>query len=324
MRGAMTTQVFISCDTELSALLHQQGASARANFDASIIGRTAAGDFGVHWQMDRLDDHGLKGVFFVDPMPALVHGKAIVADMVGPIIERGHEVQLHIHTEWLDFAPDSPFKGLSGHSIADFPADAQRDLLALARDLIVDAGAPHPVAFRAGNYGADDDTLRALAALGLAWDTSLNPVYLGGECRISLPRESIAAVPHCGVTELPVSTFYDRPGHLRPAQVCALSACEMIRLLDHGAATGQAHLMIVCHSFEMLSRDRQRPNRTVMARYEAMCRHIGAHAGLESATFGTVRATLCRDDARHLGPSLWHTGLRYAEQAWAQMRYERA
>ncbi len=319
----MTTQVFISCDTELSALLYQRGASGRANFDASITGRTASGDFGIGWQMDRMDEHGLKGVFFVDPMPALVYGRQIVADIVGPILSRGHEVQLHIHTEWLDFAPTNPFAPLSGHSIADFPAEAQKDILAFARDLLVEGGAPKPSAFRAGNYGADDSTLRALCELDISWDTSLNPVYLGAGCRITLPRETINATAHCGVTELPVSTLYDRPGHLRPAQVCALSSSEMSALLNHATCIKQAHVMIVCHSFEMLSRDRQRPNRLVMDRFEALCAHVGQHEALENGLFSAVNPEVGTTSAL-LPPNLLRTGWRYMEQAWAQARYERA
>jgi len=319
----MATQVFISCDTELSALLYQRGASGRANFDASITGRTAAGDVGIGWQMDRMEEHGLKGVFFVDPMPALVYGRQIVADIVGPILSRGHEVQLHIHTEWLAFAPSNPFAPLSGHSIADFPADAQKDILAFALDLLVEGGAPKPTAFRAGNYGADDNTLRALCELDINWDTSLNPVYLGSDCRITLPRETINATAHCGVTELPVTTLYDRPGHLRPAQVCALSSREMSALLDHAALSKQAHVMIVCHSFEMLSRDRQRPNRLVMDRYEALCAHVGQHEALEPGLFSDVAPNVATPST-HLPPNLLRTGWRYMEQAWAQARYERA
>lgn len=323
MSAPMTTQVLISFDTEFSALLYQRGASAAENFDASITGRTAQGNVGIHWQMDRLDERGLKGVFFIDPMPALVHGRAIVADMVGPVVERGHDVQLHIHTEWLDFAENHGFGSLSGHSIKDFPASAQQDLLALAKSLLEEGGAPAPIAFRAGNFGANDDTLKALATLGLRWDSSVNPVFLGGECHVSLPRTIRHATPHCGVTELPVATLFDRPGHLRPAQVCALSAWEMRALLDHAAAAGDAHAMIVCHSFEMLSRDRQRPNGTVMARFEALCAHVATHSGLESATFQSIRPGVEGGRPEHLPANLLRTGLRMAEQAWAQARYER-
>lgn len=81
--------------------------------------------------------------------------------------------------------------------------------------------------------------------------------------------------------------------------------------------------MIVCHSFEMLSRDRQRPNRLVMDRYEALCAHISQHAALESGVFSNVNSAVT-GTATHLKPNLLRTGWRYVEQALAQARYERA
>jgi hypothetical protein len=77
--------------------------------------------------MGRLDDYGHKAVFFIDPMPALVYGEQIIADMVGPVVERGHEVQLHMHTEWLEWAKDSPVEdrwGRNGCSNKSWRADA--------------------------------------------------------------------------------------------------------------------------------------------------------------------------------------------------------
>src|SRR3546814_7675122 len=112
----MVTRAIISFDTELSAGLHQRGHDARANFESSILGRCRDGDFGIHFQMDMLESYGLKGVFFVDPMPALVHGPSIIRDIVAPIVARGHEVQLHIHTEWLAFARFNPVGRLTGRS----------------------------------------------------------------------------------------------------------------------------------------------------------------------------------------------------------------
>jgi len=123
------TQVLITVDTELSPLLHRRGASADANFAASITGRVGNRDYGVGWQMDCLERDHLKAVFFVDPMPALVFGPDIIARMIAPILARGHEVQLHIHTEWLEWAAGSPVGERRGRDIGDFTLEDQVILL---------------------------------------------------------------------------------------------------------------------------------------------------------------------------------------------------
>src|SRR3546814_3439032 len=56
--------------------------------------------------------------------------------------------------------------------MVEYSAHEQRDLIAGAIDLLKAAGAPHPIAFRAGSYGANDETLAALAALGFVYDSS--------------------------------------------------------------------------------------------------------------------------------------------------------
>jgi hypothetical protein len=315
------TKVLITIDTELSAGLFQHGFDAAANFAASIAGNTTRGDVGIDWQMDRLDAHGLTGVFFVDPMPALVYGPDVITRIVVPIVARGHEAQLHIHTEWLEWAQNAPVAA-RGRNVADFTLADQITLIECARDLLVAAGAPQPIAFRAGNYGANDDTLRALAQLGIAWDASFNPTYRGAPCAIDLPADTIDPLIRFGVGELPVAAIFDRPGQLRHAQICALSTREMTAALHHAAATQRPAFAIVSHSFEMLSRDRQRPNRAIMARFEHLCRTIAAHPGLTSSGFAGLDLPAASNGATHLAPSLWRTAVRHAEQAMASLRYE--
>lgn len=317
--------VLVTCDTELSPALHQLGWSATRNFESSILGRCPAGDFGVGWQMDRLDAHGHKGVFFVDPLAGLVCGPQVIADTVGLITARGHEVQLHIHTEWLQWAAHSPVDGRTGTSIADFSAEDQLVLLGLAADLLVEAGAPRPIAFRAGNYGADDRTLDALAALGIAWDSSFNGSYSSGACRIGLPADTRLPLRRRGMSEVPVSAVADRPGRLRPAQVCALSSREMEAGLRHAAAHREPVFTIVTHSFEMLSRDRSRPNRLVMMRFEQMCRTIECDPELRCATFGELDAAITqpRPAAWPPTPDVLRTGARMVEQLVGTWLYER-
>jgi len=318
------TDVLITVDTEMTSSLHRKGLRATENVASSIFGRTSSGEFGVGWQMERMDEHGLKGVFFVDPMPALVYGEALLADIVGPILARGHDVQLHIHTEWLEWARSSPVGERRGRNIGDFSRADQLVLLRLARELIERAGAPLPIAFRAGNFGANDDTISVLTELGIAWDSSVNADYLGRECRVSFDAERHMPIVHGGLIELPVSGLNDRPGHFRPAQICAISRWEMRAALDHAVQDGHALFNIVTHSFEMLSRDRQRPNRAVTGRFEALCRKIADTSGLRTARIGELDPTvLLGTDKARLASNRLRTLARHGEQALATWFYER-
>lgn len=317
----MATKVQYTVDTELSLKLFQEGASAQENFESSICGSCREGEFGIFYQMDRLEAYGLTGVFFVDPLPALVYGPGVIARIVEPILKRGHEVQLHIHTEWLEFARDHELAHLRGRNIADFSLEDQTRLLDQARALLMVAGAPRPMAFRAGNFGANDDTLRALSALAVQYDSSFNPAFLEGECAIGLPPETPPFTEHLGVNIIPVSGIEDRPGNIRAVQLCALSSWEMRDALCHAAQDDWPCFTIVSHSFELLSRDRVRVNPIVKQRFEAMCLNIAEHAKLEPAGFNSLLPK--RNTALTAVPSnLVRTALRYGEQAISRLRYE--
>lgn len=317
----MATKVQYTVDTELSLKLFQEGASAQENFDSSIAGKCSDGSFGIFYQMDRLEAYGLTGVFFVDPFPALVYGPGIISRIVEPILKRGHEVQLHIHTEWLEFARDHDLAHLRGRNIADFPLDDQVRLLDQARALLMIAGAPKPTAFRAGNFGANDDTLRALNTLDVQYDSSFNPAFLSGECAIALPADTPPFAEHHGVGIIPVSVIEDRPGNIRAAQLCALSAWEMRDALNHAAQHQWPCFTIVSHSFELLSRDRSRVNPIVTRRFDALCLNIAEQKLLEGAGFSGLEPQ-SRQPLTAVPANLLRTALRYGEQAVSRIRYE--
>jgi peptidoglycan/xylan/chitin deacetylase (PgdA/CDA1 family) len=319
------TALLITVDTELSSSLQQRGLSLEENVQRSIWGQAQGQAHGIGWQMDVLDRHGLKGVFFLDPLPALIHGADFLTPIVTAIVARGHEVQMHIHTEWLAWAKQSPVEGRQGRNIGDFILADQIVLLNLAKALLEQAGAPAITAFRAGNFGANDDTLRALATIGVVWDSSVNPAYLGRECHIAADPGEMGATRLHGVTELPVSGISDRPGSFRPAQICAMSAAEMRAGLRHAAREGHDAFVVVTHSFEMLSRDRQRANGAVKARFVALCREAARLPQIYGAGFHDLPDDLADRPDRGLTrvpPSRVRTGLRLAQQAWATWRYE--
>lgn len=320
------TALLITIDTELSALLHERRLGLDDNIRRSIWAEAQGRAYGIGWQMEELERHGLRGVFFLDPMPALIHGIDFLKPIIAAIIGRGHEVQLHIHSEWLRWAPASPVGGRQGRNIGDFALDDQVTLLHLGKQWLEEAGAPAITAFRAGNFGANDDTLRALAQLGIAWDSSVNPGYHNYGCRISGARDQIGPSRRHGISELPVSGIIDRPGSFRPAQVCAMSVREMHMGLSHAVRERHPAFVVVTHSFEMLSRDRQRPNHAVMRRFSALCREAAELANLRVCGFRDLPPGLAEGAPplqTRVPPSRLRTTCRMVQQLWASWCYER-
>jgi hypothetical protein len=315
-----STNVYLTIDTEYSgALFRDGGVAGRAdNFERAVLGRTPRGEAGIGYQMEVLDSYGLKAVFFVDPMPALVWGLEAVEDMVAPILARGHEVQLHLHTEWLAVARKAAPVSGTGHDMKDFTRAEQRQLIGWGIEMLMAVGAPRPTAFRAGNYGANDDTLAALADVGIGIDTSHCPGIAQSHCEISLTRSDRVPVHHCGVTEVPINAIRGFGNRLRHAQVTALSHAELVAALRLAAAKRAQCFTIVSHSFELLTNDGLRINRLLRRRFEALCRSLAAMPGCRTETY--VSAPPIAEpvgppaDAPILPHKWTRTGLRMAEQ----------
>jgi hypothetical protein len=315
------TRVFITIDTEYSSGLYTgPGTADRAeNFARSIACITPAGPAGISHKLELLAEHGQKAVFFVDPMPALVWGVAAIEDIVSPIIAAGQNVQLHCHTEWLGLAGSAnPLaSGRTGRNIADFPLDEQCAILAYARETLMAAGAPAPVAFRAGNYGANDDTLRALASLGIGYDSSHCPALTGtGDCRISLGSDIRDPVLHRGVIEVPVGSIGSLGGGQRHAQITALSLAEMLAAIAHARDTGRESFTLVSHSFELINRRKLAVNRIVRRRFTGLVRALASMRGVTTGTYADTPPPLPNHTghSQPLPASAIRTGRRMAEQ----------
>ena len=318
------THLYITIDTEYEPYFTARHGrhSQRENFARSIACVTPGGSVGVDFQLDTFDRHGLKGVFFVDPMPAMLWGIAAIEDVVGPIAERGHDVQLHLHTEWLALADGAgPLRNRTGDNLKDFTFDEQCVLIDYAANTLTAAGAPSPVAFRAGNYGANDDTLRALAELGIEYDTSHCPGF-ASSCEIGLGPDDRRPVRHCGTIEVPIGCVGDVLG-LRHAQLTALSIDELLAAIEHARDSAVRHFTIVSHSFELLSRDRTRINRIVRRRFERLCAGLAGMEGVSTATYASQPPTAAASTALRptLPASIRRTAFRMAEQALVNALY---
>lgn len=328
-------RVFITVDTEAWP---PKGRPVREHIAEAVrrdvFGVTPAGEFGIRRQMDVLDRHGLKAAYFVESLFASAAGIEPLAEVVAAIDSRGHDVQFHLHSEWngrmeTPLVPvpilaekDRARGDLAGQHLRHYGSEAQTILLAKGLTNLRDAGARSVRAFRAGNFGADLETLRSLAGLGVTYDTSWNAPYVGAACGIDLGRPLFRAERVEGVWEVPI-THYATARGIRHAQVNGCSACELRHLLESAWRRGDRSFVIVFHGFELLNARRDGPDTIVFRRFESLCRHLAAErARFVTATFRDLDPASVSGGtaAVPLRGNLLGAAVRIAEQALRRLR----
>lgn len=289
-----------------------------AAFERYVYGRSARGEFALPATLEILQRHGLKGVFFVEPLFSARFGAEYLQRVVTLIEGAGQEVQLHLHPEWTDEITPPPIANASRkrQHLCHYDRAEQAQLLAYGLALLRAQAGGEISAFRAGSYAANLDTYHALAAAGLHVDSSLNTEFdVSGA---DLPdRGSIASARQVGAVQVyPITLFRDGRGRLRPAQVGACSLAEMTQALESAAALGRRHFVIVSHNFEMLRPGRSEPDTIVVSRFEGLCRYLAANrACFDVGGFGRAPAGADADAARLPSTSGWATWRRLGEQA---------
>ncbi|WP_246263240.1 polysaccharide deacetylase [Parasphingopyxis algicola] len=311
----------MTIDTELTWRHHVSGLGWQENYALSV---EPAG-VGLGYQLAMLERHGLKACFFVDPMPARLFGIAPVRWMVDTILEAGQEVQLHLHPMWERARANGTVAKDTVFELIDHPLDKQRELIEEARELLVEAGAPDPVAFRAGSYAVNDDSLRALAQTGIRYDASHNGCEGPWPSALSLPLEQVAPVDHHGVIEVPVSQLRTANGGLRHLQICAVSLAEMVHALDHAIAEDHPVFMPVGHSFELATRDGRRVNPVVRKRFDGLCALLAARRdAAPTMHFADLGALPLDRDIAPVDTSPTLVAGRMVGQLWANIVEKRA
>ncbi|MEO6924810.1 MAG: hypothetical protein ABI142_13365 [Bryocella sp.] len=311
--------ILLTVDTELSpGRSVTTPADVVANARGSFYG-VGSGDGGLPTQLGLLRQHRLKAVFFVEALAALVVGDDPIREVVTLLIRSRQEVQLHLHTEWLALARFNPMGDKRGQNMCDFSERDQARMIQLGKDTLIRCGVENISAFRAGNYGADNATLRALAANDIHFDSSYNHAYLGRGCSIKTDDVLTHAARVEGVTEVPITFFQDWPGHVRHAQVCACSFGELSHMLLEAHAAGFTTFVIVCHSFELINRARTRVNRLLVRRFRRLCEFLDQRRDLfRTVGFNDLDASISPLPRPLVSPPRRTIG-RYVEQLAARV-----
>lgn len=273
--------VLITIDTEVHAINKDwRSDSLQRDIRRDIEGMVDDRCVGLDYELEVLARNGLKATFMVESLFSAVPEVGIdpLKDIIRRIQKDGHDIQLHLHCEWIPFCPglSVPYRGYLQHC---YSSSEQEQLICFASDQLQKCGALKPIAFRAGGYSADEGTIQALQRAGFKYDTSFN-VDFPEKCKLLMPPSFGAPYDLFGVHEIPVAAFHDYPGHFRPAQICACSVNEMMHALEQAELCGWRHFVIVCHSFEMLSgrwEGNLRIRNEVVNRFEKLCAYLGQH-----------------------------------------------
>lgn len=317
-------KVFLTVDTEAWPRGPRWRESfLREDIARDIHGITREGQFGIGFQMDVLDAHGLKGIFLVESLFPCAVGLESLADIVALIQNRGHEVQMHLHPEWLEWMPEPIIPDVRSQLLKDFSEEEQALLVRRGLENLQAAGARRICAFRAGNYGADFNTLHALSRNGIIYDTSHNTNYLDSDCGMRTEQPLLQPQWIHGVCEFPVTFFRDGRGQVRHAELCACSSQEMEAALLSAWKKGWYSFVIVSHSFELITNRKQygqspRADRIVIRRFERLCRFLAQHRDkFQTALFAEIpqESIPAPVPSEPLRCAPHHTALRLLEQA---------
>lgn len=318
--------VYLSFDIEIWCNdWHNLDGAFPGSFDRYVYGRSKHGDYALPQTLAILNRHGLKGVFFVEPLFAARFGMQPLRTVVDLIRSAGQEVQLHLHPEWTNEAlePLIPNCATKRQHLIHYTLQEQTALIGHGRRMLEAAGSGPITAFRAGSFAANRDTFRALANNGIFLDSSLNRCFpkSGADLREAASWDHAFEVQ--GVTTVPVTVFRDGLGKLRPAHVGACSVPEMRQALQSAQAAGHRDFVIVSHNFEMLRPGSTLPDWIVVKRFERLCAFLAAHpdeftvGGFKPRPDGTTApstSTVTTPQTRLL-PTL----RRHAEQVWRRL-----
>lgn len=274
------TNVFLTVDTE-----HSIGGAFNnpllkpVSSDKRIFGRIGKRYFGIPLMMDIADRYGLKMIFFLEVLNKYWFGEEESRRVCDYILKRNHEVQLHIHPNYLNFTNEHPGQLEYSDFMSDYSIDRQIELLSEARELLVKYGAPSPTAFRAGCFGAGVSTLKALGETGFLIDSSFNRAYCNVTC--SIPESDTNDLRQMEeVWELPVTNFIEN-SHVRhrrfmPMDINGVSFEEMKQVLEHSILNGPNNLTIILHSFSFIKAfdvqyNKVKPRYLSIKRFEKLC-----------------------------------------------------
>jgi len=306
------TRVYITVDVETSL----GGAWRNPDYaplplERTVFGKVGAEFYGIPLIMDILEKYGLRATFFTEVFCAHNVGRDEVAKALRSMRDRGHDVQLHLHPVqrfYSEYIAGQPRR--EKDLMYQFTPDEQRQLIRDGVSLFRELSGQKPRAYRAGCYGASEETLQALRENDIDIDSSYNLAYLGDTCGFKIQPLN-APIEIEGVCEFPVTVFRVAgvPGY-KPLEISAVSVNEILAAIRLLQGEDCKDVVLVLHSFSLLKNlgiryDACRPDGMVIQRLRKLCAVFAELKDeIEVTVLGEANLTTISKDHSHVVPTL--------------------
>jgi hypothetical protein len=228
--------------------------SRLGSFDQLIMGKVGDDFFGTTKIAEIIKDFGGTGTFFVD-FAEEGHGIDKLKKLSEQILKLGSDVQLHIHPQFIS--------DKERFLLNQYNREEQSIILDKCIDIYKKCTNENPFSFRAGGYGADDNTLELLKQKNILVDSSyfVNHKW----CKISeLPINRISEKN--SIIEIPVTVFKNKITYeflavrlkskslIKKLDVDGCSKDELKKGFDSLKNSGIRIIILFLHSFSLFNR----------------------------------------------------------------------
>ena len=267
------TIILITVDTELST--HKE--------DFGILGNVGGKKYGLPKFLEVLKAKNMKATFFIDVYSSRAKHLPLMRSLCEELKSADHDLQLHTH-------PDGIFDPQRGQ-MQQYSLKDQIEIIRKGKQLFEEWFRQTPMVHRAGDWGANADTLEALIANNILCDSSMfHSWHHCGLNQAPFTRNRIAR--YKSLTEIP-ATCYQTPcvGIFHPIRLLSTdgnSLAETIELIKKVHLSGAGFVNLVYHSFSFLRWNKTRTeygfDRNRLVKFEGLLDFLNANESFEVKT----------------------------------------
>lgn len=289
------TRVYLTVDVETSMGGAWRYPDRRPlSIDKVVFCKRGDVSYGLPLIVEELRRYGLRATFFTEVFFSQCLGADQAKIIFDYLLSHGQDVQLHTHPVFryysLALKAGTPeafhrYRAFSD-ALSGKDAETQYALLSEASELFKGFTGERPVAFRAGGFLGDHNTLAALARLRIPIDSSYNP-----SVRASFPDQP--PKPNVvqridGVIEMPLTNAVSGINVSRswkPMAISSVSFSELKAVLTQAHRAAARDVVFIVHSFSTVKpRDvfysSLRPDWLVISRLRRLLKYLADNASI--------------------------------------------